>query len=161
MNHTSFISKVSIALVAFASLFTASKALSQEAFLGVNGYITTAYPYNQPTQGFFVQTVDYGSPAQFAGIMPRDVLLRSNGMPLSNYNSLAQMRRTLGYNGMVNVTVLRNGAVFNLTVGGNGGGGGGGGIVPSSPGVGVPSNGGGIVPSSPGVGVPSHYRNRR
>ena len=145
MNHTSFISKVSIALVAFASLFTASKALSQEAFLGVNGYITTAYPYNQPTQGFFVQTVDYGSPAQFAGIMSRDVLLRSNGMPIKNYNDLATMRRTLGYNGVVHVTVLRNGAVFNLTVGGNGGGGGGGGIVPSSPGIGVPS-------AIPGVG---------
>ena len=150
MNHTSFLTKVSVALIAFACLFSASKAFSQEAFLGVNGYITNSFA----GKGFFVQTVDYSSPAQFAGIMSRDVLLRSNGMPIKNYNDLATMRRNLGYNGVVHVTVLRNGAVFNLTVGGNGGGGGGGGIVPSSPGIGVPSG-------FPGVGSTQAPTNKK
>ena len=162
MNHTTFLKKVSVALIAFACLFSASKAVSQEAYLGIGGQITTAYPYNQPTYGFLLQNVEYGSPAYYAGLRPGDVLLESNGMALTNYNSMANMRRSLAY-GSVRLYLLRHGRVIDIVIGGQNGGGGGG-IIPSppipAPPIPTPPQVPTVVPSSPQVGYSSHHRGR-
>ena len=162
MNQTSFLTKISLALIAFACLFSASKALSQEAYLGIGGQITTAYPYNQPTYGFLLQNVEYGSPAYYAGLRPGDVLLESNGMALSSHQSMANMRRSLAY-GSVRLYLLRHGRVIDIVLGGQPGGGGGG-IIPSPPiptqPIPTPPNVPTVVPSSPQVGYSTHHRGR-
>ena len=144
MNFTNVLSKkLSAAFVAIACLFSANAAFSNEAYLGVAGFITNVDlgPGGVPTvtfddydddgrevKGFQIRSVEYDSPADFAGLRRGDVLIEAEGIALTSYSRLSRMRRALAHEGSIEVFFVRNGRMRSTIVGGEGGGGGGGGV---------------------------------
>lgn len=140
MNSTtttsSLLRKLGGALLAIACLFSANSAFSDEAYLGVGGFITrvsvepiiettmtttstlrATCDRGETTMGFKIKNVEADSPADYAGLRRGDVLLEADGIALSSYSSLARMRRALADLGEVEVYFLRNGSLRTAWVG--------------------------------------------
>ena len=92
----------------------------ERANLGIGGYDVTEVikqDFNLPIDyGFYVAEVANGSGAQFAGMLPGDVVIESNGYDVKEYDDLTKSLKFSKVGDKVRLKVLRDGAEKTITV---------------------------------------------
>jgi len=92
----------------------------ERANLGIGGYDVNekfANENNLKTDtGFYVVEVDRGSSAQFAGLLPADVIVEANGMLVEKYEDLTEAIKFAKVGDEVDLEVLRNGKKKTIVV---------------------------------------------
>lgn len=110
-NNTAKLSVASI-LMAIVSFFSIAESKAQEAYLGVNGYITSVYTgCSCKGMAYKITAVQSGSPAASAGVQVGDVIFKANGVRIDNYSKLAMMRTQLGQ-GTLNLHCFAQGSYW-------------------------------------------------
>ncbi len=92
----------------------------ERANLGIGGYDVTAKfaKENNLTKdtGFYVVEVDRGSSAQFAGLVPADVIVGANGKKVDKYEDLTEAIKFSKVGDEVELDILRNGKMKTILV---------------------------------------------
>jgi len=92
----------------------------ERANLGIGGYDVNekfAKENNLSTNtGFYVVEVDRGSSAQFAGLLPADVIVGANGKQVDKYEDLTEAIKFAKVGDQVELEVLRNGSKKTIAV---------------------------------------------
>jgi len=130
MKFNSLKSLLAVGL-AFAGLTAVSA--QDEAYLGVDGYITSVcmssviVPTNSSftksngsshVKGFKLKKVQSDSPAYNAGLKAGDVIIEANGSSISSYSKLRKMRMDLAKYDSIEVFYVRWGKLYSTHVGG-------------------------------------------
>ncbi len=92
----------------------------ERANLGIGGYDVNekfAKENNLSREtGFYVVEVDRGSSAQFAGLLPADVIIGANGKDVTKYEDLTEAIKFAKVGDTVDLKVIRNGKMKTIVV---------------------------------------------
>ena len=66
--------------------------------------------------GFYISKVEKGSAAQFAGVLPGDVIVRANGEEIIEYEDLAGVMEFAKVGDTVKLTVIRKNKEVDIPV---------------------------------------------
>lgn len=68
------------------------------------------------TQGVLIAGVEDGSPAQYAGVLPNDVIVEADGKPIKSYPELQELVGRTKVGDKITLAVNRNGAIQDIAV---------------------------------------------
>ena len=88
----------------------------EHAFLGVVVQYATATADGVTRRGASIVSIEPGSPAEEAGLVPQDVVVGLNGRPVTGADSLTAFVRSKSSGDTVLLTVIRDGQMFDVEV---------------------------------------------
>lgn len=82
--------------------------------IGISCLTVTAEYYGQ--DGVCVKSVTTGSPAEQAGILPEDIIIRANGRTIATLDDLTAVRDAAGVGGTLELTIWRGGELLTTSL---------------------------------------------
>jgi len=92
----------------------------ERANLGIGGYdvdeeLTKEFSLTVD-KGFYISDVENGSGAQFAGLLPGDVVIKANGTPVDQYEDLSEVLKFSKVGDQIELGIVRNGKKKTISV---------------------------------------------
>lgn len=82
--------------------------------IGIRCFAVTAEYYGQ--DGMCIKSVTAGGPAEQAGILPNDIIVRANGRPIATLDDLTAIRDAAGIGGTLELTIWRGDEFFTAVL---------------------------------------------